>query len=168
MSYVPAQNVTGGPLVVDVDGRILGGGEWGAIDRHDPVAQEAVGDSRLAIHPDLDENGDIDEAASAAASDARKLEARRLEYANLDADRLAVLAENLGVTLPEGRDLDADELPALRRKLVRVSAAPVPKAVAEDLPDASGPPDDATSETPAIPPAQAKAPAAKRTGGSPR
>lgn len=150
--FVPAQNVSDAPVLIDEAGRTLGGGDWGAVDRHNPVAQQAIGDSRLAIHPDLEAADDTADEARHAIAEAARLEGRRLELANLDADQLTARAGAAGLDIEADADLDVERLRAV---LVYVEA-PAPSPV--DEPDATPPADDTNAgDAPAIPPAAPKA-----------
>lgn len=143
--YVPAYNVTDTAVVIDSEGRTLGGGEWGAVDRHDPVAQAAIGDSRLVIHPDLDASAaDVDQAAIDAHDEAATLEGRRVELANRSGDQLYTLAAAAGFIAdraPDAGPLSDDEVDDLRRRLARtdvpLTGGPAPAAAPE--PDAEPP-----------------------------
>lgn len=137
--FVPAQNVSDSPVLIDAAGRTLGGGDWGPVDRHDPVAQEAIGDSRLAIHPDLVVSGDTSEEARTAVERAEVLERRRRELANLSEDQLTTLANAAGIDVELDDDFDTVEAAdTLRRVLVYVDPPPPVEAVAE--PDDTGSP----------------------------
>lgn len=119
MSFVPAQNVTAGPIVIDDEGRTLGGGEWGPVDRHDPHAQQAIGDARIAIHPDLDPDAaDLDAAAVDAYDAAQVLEERRVHLTNLDVDQLRTLAASGGLDDVDEADA-ADHYAALDKTTLR-------------------------------------------------
>lgn len=119
--FVPAYNTTTGPIVIDGEGRTLGGGEWGPVDRHDDHAQQAIGDGRLVIHPDLDvDAADVDQAAVDAADEANLLEERRTHLANVDVDQLRTLARS--GDLDAGADAEhyaGLDKATLRRRLVR-------------------------------------------------
>lgn len=169
--FVPAQNVSDSPVLIDADGRTLGGGEWGAVDRHDPHAQQAIGDSRLVIHPDLEPTADTVDDARIALERAAVLEARRVELANLDADQLATLAVSAGLDIElDVETLQAVDVAALRRALVHVDpsrsaaasadASPVDDTDGDTLVTPARRPEAAEEEpadAPAIPPAKAAA-----------
>lgn len=145
MSYVPAQNVSDAQVIIDDEGRTLGGGEWGAVDRHDEFAQVAVGDGRLVLHPDLDgSTPGIDPAAKAAAGDAADLEARRIELANYDAERLRAVAD------AGEYDASDDDVPTLRRRLTRRVEIPLTSAVESSTAESDASPVDA-GDAPELP-----------------
>lgn len=155
MAYVPAVNLTDGPIHIDADGRTLGGREWGAVDRHDPVAQVAIGDGRIVIHPDLDRHDPgIDPAAAEAAAKAGRLDAARLELANVDADGITARAVDAGLREKDAPPLGDDELEPLRRRLAYKGQPDVPPA----------PVDESADGPPAIPDAEPAKAAAKRGG----
>lgn len=151
--FVPAQNVSDSQVVVDDEGRTLGGGEWGAVDRHDEIAQVAIGDSRIAIFPDLTDAPDLDPAARDALAETAVLEARRIKLANLDGDQLAALATAAGAeveldNLDSPADVDRIRRWLTRRVEISLTSTPAaePALAPPDNPSASGP-----SDAPALP-----------------
>lgn len=112
--YVPAHNVTDSPVVIDFEGRILGGGEWGVVDRTDDHAEAAVDDRRLVLAPNLDPKAkDLHPAAVDAVDLAALLEDRRAAVADLPAGKVRALAADASLVD------DVDELDDLRLAFVR-------------------------------------------------
>lgn len=144
--YVPGRNMTDGPVVIDEDGRTLGGSEWGVIDRFDPVAVDAVGSSRVRIFPDLDDAGQLNDDARAALEDAADAEARRARVAGLSDERVGEL---LG--LDADNDLDSASQVAQARRALVLSDTDLDPPVADAEPGADADPDsgDGTPKVPA-------------------
>lgn len=51
MPHVPAHNLLDVPVIIDGEGRTLGGGEWGSVDPDVYAVQAAVDAERLVIFP---------------------------------------------------------------------------------------------------------------------
>lgn len=129
--YVPAYNPGDAPVVIDFEGRTLGGREWGAVDRHDPAVVDLLDRDALIVTPLA--VADVDDAAQ-GARDAGELagilEDRRKALTDLPVAELRALAD------PD--DDDDDELDDLgRAHLVRH----LTRRLELDVPDAGSTPD---------------------------
>lgn len=90
--YATVFNTTDSPLVVDAEGRIIGGGDWGTVDTTADEAKVALDDDRLVI---VEERKDHPAAEVFARTAVVRKSADAL--AKLDKDRLTALAEDNGV-----------------------------------------------------------------------
>lgn len=69
----PAHNPTDRPVVIDAEGHILGGGEWGAVDPEAPAVVNAVAGGLLNVLDEVPDGADpaAVQAARAAGTPAR-------------------------------------------------------------------------------------------------
>lgn len=128
--YVPVCNVTDRPLVVDGEGRTLGGGEWGATLKSAEQVKAALGRGELV---ELDGDAGTPEA-KAAVDLARILEQRAGAFGKLDRDALLEhTGEHGGNELvPSAADLSVAEL---RHALTVRTGIPVPARKAANSPE---------------------------------
>lgn len=119
--YVPVCNVTDRPVVIDGEGRTLGGGEWGAALKSTDQAKGALERSELV---ELDGDAGTPEA-KAAVDLARILNQRAAQFGKLDRDALLELAGEHGGNelVPSAAELSLAEL---RHTLTVRTGIPVP------------------------------------------
>lgn len=132
--YELAYNSTNGPVTVDADGRVIGGGEFGAADPSDPVTVVAVAGG-LTMVTDKPEDG----PAADAARRIERLNARLGEYLAQDQPALLRQANALGLqTTDRSKETLARSL--AHHAVVEVAAEPV------DAPGRNTQTDDVTTE----------------------
>lgn len=117
--YRPAFNRTDGPVLIDADGRQLGGHEWGAVDTTSDEVKSAVQLGRLSVFTGDALADDASPEAKSALERAGVLEDRRGAYAAAEADAVRKAAANASLEL-------AADLPVadVRRRLVHLEQAP--------------------------------------------
>jgi hypothetical protein len=117
--YVPAHNVTASPIVIDFEGRTIGGGEWGVVDQTDDALETALDSGWLVLAPKLDPKAkDLHPAAVDAVDLAALLEDRRAAVADLPAGKVRALAADASL-VDEVDELDDLRLAFVRRMVVR-------------------------------------------------
>lgn len=116
--YAVAHNVTDRPVVIDDEGRVLGGGEWGALDTTDETAKAAL-EAGYVVTPTV--AGGVARDVELAVELVDQLEERRAQVATFDLRQLRVLARANGLDADDTPAEPIDELGkvALRRRLVR-------------------------------------------------
>jgi hypothetical protein len=110
VSFVLAFNPTDGPVIIDIAGRSLGGGEWGAIDITDDIAKDALDTHRL-VRPAEPGKGANPEALRAHKR-AQALSARQGAFDATEKEQLQSIAVHADLIGPDG-DLSKTELVAL-------------------------------------------------------
>lgn len=132
--YVPAHNVTDRPVAIDFEGRTLGGGEWGPVDRTDDAVEAAVEAGVLVLVEVDPKVKDLASDALDAHDAAQALEERRKALTGLEAGKVRALATEVGLIDPAD-DFDEVGVAQLRRALARrtdveLPADPEPKKAA--------------------------------------
>lgn len=118
MSYQVAYNPTDAPVLIDFEGRSLGGREWGVVDRSDELVVAALEADRLRTYPSgVDAADDTDPDALAANTLAAELEDRRGRLGEVAVDELRAAAVRAAVVPADQAD-DVDK-PRLVRMLTR-------------------------------------------------
>jgi hypothetical protein len=147
MSYRPAYNVLDRPVVVDDEGRTLGGGEWGVVESTSDAGRGALarGDVVL-VDDDLDTEG-TNRDALAAVEQARTLRERAEQFGALDKDRLEEFARDEGLLEDDERGRKRDLVTALARRS-HVDPTATPAELTAPARDVAPPADDADT-TPA-------------------
>lgn len=125
-SFVAGYNPTDVPVVVDHQGRTLGGGEWGPVRASTAVIRDLVGAGRLVLHPDLSPVDDTNPSAAAAVEVAAALHERVESLEPLELDVLAALADRAGIPRPD--PLEAGDAADLKIDLAYSSADLTPPA----------------------------------------
>ena len=128
-AFVVGFNTTDAPIVIDADGRSLGGYEWGAVRAATQIVRAHVDGGRLVLHPELEAGkvpDDADPAVAAAADRAAELRARAEAASALEPEVRIRLATAAGI-LPEDRDANADPVPDLEVALA-YSSVDIPNA----------------------------------------
>jgi hypothetical protein len=92
--YIPVHNPTEQPVVIDAEGRIIGGGEWGTVLTTEPAAKEAIDAGRLVRVAAYDDTTGLDPAAAQALQEAAELEDARKD----GPEELAEAADRAGAT----------------------------------------------------------------------
>lgn len=121
-------NPTSGPVVIDAEGRTLGGGEWGPVDSTANAVRAAVDAGALVLQDAPAEDAQTAPAASTAAAAVVEAEDRRARLGDLDREVLGELARNTGV-IDAGEDTPTKaELVAMLtpRTNVAIPAPPAP------------------------------------------
>jgi hypothetical protein len=124
MSFVLAYNPTDSPVIIDIAGRALGGGEWGAVDPVDVHTAAAVDGSRivLAAAP----GKDAGPAAVAAQQEAQRLTKRQSTFAATDPVVLLDLALTAGLFTDDAKPTVDQLVLALTRSSVDLPVAATP------------------------------------------
>lgn len=104
--YSVAYNTSDGPVVIDSEGRTLGGGEWGPVRANAPEVGDAGGRGVLHLYPNLDTEPGQNPAASDAVMEVGRLNDRAAAFAAHDHSELATWSAANGGD-PDGTD---DEL----------------------------------------------------------
>jgi hypothetical protein len=128
-----AYNASDGPVVIDEEGRILGGGEWGVVDNTEGPAKQAAEAGDLHIFPDLDEGPGQNPAAIDAIRRASGIRERQGAFAALekkDLDKTAAEAE-----IPGREEMDKDRLVSALAFRTTINT-PEPKKAASPKPKA--------------------------------
>lgn len=130
MTYVLVYNPSDGPVVIDVDGRVLGSREWGPADSTDDTAKALLASDQLVKvdKPAKDANPD---AVAAAQETVRLNERGNALHATGNKDALTAAAREAGLI----GDADTPPIGDLVRVLARTDipvptsepAAPAPK-----------------------------------------
>lgn len=157
--YATAKNTSAAPLVIDEDGRTIGGGEWGTVDTTSTTVRAAVDAGSIVVRRDLD-SGDVpddaDPALRAAVETTATIRGRAETFAALDRDTLEELALDAGLLAGEP---DPTRPPPAKTALVATLARST-----VDTPTTPPAPDDDTTVD-AGPPTTPDAPAASRRRG---
>jgi hypothetical protein len=85
------------PLVVDENGRSLGGGEWGSVDSLDPAVKSHLDEDRLLvvdIPDDALDQGHVNPAAYDAAKHVKEANERREQLKGVDKQKLLDFARD--------------------------------------------------------------------------
>lgn len=91
-AYVVAYNATDRPVTIDDEGRVLGGHEWGPVNRAAGPAKAALDAERLV---ELDKpRGDLPPDVQAAIQAATELDQRATAFGRLTADELRSIADD--------------------------------------------------------------------------
>lgn len=122
MAHKTAYNPSDDPLVVDTEGRVIGGREWGTYDTTDEVAKGLVADGRL-LPVDKPEHDDLNENAVAAFERTENIENRVEQVSSLDKDTLHETAVDAGLVGEDENVGVAD----LREAVAENVAVEVPK-----------------------------------------
>lgn len=114
MRYRSAYNATDRPVVVDDEGHIIAGGEWGVADAASEASRSAEGRNELVYLADDDLADGADSGARASLERARLLEGRFEAFSAVDKDELLELGRTNGLVddeeaggVPHKRDLAA-------------------------------------------------------------
>jgi hypothetical protein len=75
--HVVGFNTTDRPVLIDAEGRSLGGGEPGAVDTTSDEVKAAVERGDLQLLRNLKDHGELDPAVAAALAEVEELEAAR-------------------------------------------------------------------------------------------
>lgn len=105
MTFVTVYNTTDRPVLLDAEGREVGGREWGTAETTQDGAKVALASGSLIL-ADVPEVGDVNPLAAAAAARTARLSDRRDTLGGLDPDMLT----ELGVTAGLSPDLNKTEL----------------------------------------------------------
>lgn len=122
MTYVLAYNPSDGPVLIDGQGRTVGGREWMAVDNTDPVAKLAFDSERLLQPEPPTKNADPH--AVAAAKEAARLTARAKKLAALDKDVLLDAARTAGLVAEDDTPHKNDLVALLTRTDIDPPAKP--------------------------------------------
>jgi hypothetical protein len=95
MTYQVAYNTTDGPLVIDVDGRVLGSREFGPVDTTDGTAKQHLAAERL-VQPDKP-GKDPQPGVKAAYTEADRLNVRVAELQMASKQALTEAARTAGL-----------------------------------------------------------------------
>ncbi len=145
--YLAALNVSDSPVVVDDEGRMLGGGDWGPVRRNEQVRVAAdAGDLHLFPGGVADEPGQNPEAVRAAKR-AAELTERSAAFANLDREQLGGMAGDAGV-LPEGVEDLPDKDHLVERLALSSAEVPTAEVAANDDEAEASPPAASASSSP--------------------
>ncbi len=73
MIYQTVYNTTDQPVVIDADGRTVGGREWASVRSDSVHVLEAVNSSKLAVVDDVGKGQDVDSEAKKVHEQTQKL-----------------------------------------------------------------------------------------------
>jgi hypothetical protein len=104
MSLVTVFNTTDRPVVLDAEGREVGGGEWGTADSTAEAAKAGLEPGGGLVRAEIPDTGDVNPQARAAAERTARLAERHTALTALDPKVLDRLAAKAG--LPEGNKTD--------------------------------------------------------------
>lgn len=96
MKYRLGYNTTDSPLVVDEEGRVIGGHDWGAVQMGDQLADSLL-EERTLVLVDVDLTEVSNERAVAAASFVDMLNERAAATKTLPKTRLRTAAREAGI-----------------------------------------------------------------------
>lgn len=142
--YKTAYNTTDSPVVVDEEGRVLGGREWGTVDDTFEGVKRGAAEGRLHVfHQRFDEGPGQNPDAIAAQQRTAELEERRKVVAELPAERVRELLgeDDAGLDLNDARrrvaasDLDlkaSDETPTTEETQTEAPAKRRARSAAEE------------------------------------
>lgn len=109
MAHKTAYNPSDDPLVVDTEGRVIGGREWGTYDTTDEVAKSLLASGALVPVERPEGNVDLNPDAVAAFDRTAEIEARADEVRSLDKDTLLEAAQDAGL-VQEGEKIGVRDL----------------------------------------------------------
>jgi hypothetical protein len=116
MTYKTAFNPGDSPVVVDAEGRTIGGGEWDAVSSTEDAAKAGF-DSGALVAVDADPEGDgLNPNAQAALQRTASLNARHSELQGLDVEELRKAATKGGVVDEGDKSSKTELLSALVRR----------------------------------------------------
>lgn len=122
MAHRTAYNPSDDPLVVDTEGRVIGGREWGTYDTTDEVAKALVAEGRL-VPVEKPGHTDLNPDAAAAFERTEVIENRVEQVRSLDKDTLQEAAVEAGL-VEEGENVGVRDL---REAVAENVAVEVPK-----------------------------------------
>lgn len=94
--YSTAYNRTESPIVVDEDGRTLGGGEWGTVDTTGELVKAAQAAGWVVVFPDLEATADTAPDAREAIEQTKAIRDRSEAYGDLETDELEAIVAKAG------------------------------------------------------------------------
>jgi hypothetical protein len=95
--YATAYNTTDRPIVVDAEGRSIGGGEFGTVDTTADEAKMAAEAGDLFIYPELTEGPGQNPAATDAIRNTETVRARAIRLGELEKEDLQELGGQAGM-----------------------------------------------------------------------
>jgi hypothetical protein len=98
--HVVGYNTTDRPVLLDAEGRSLGGGEFGAVDTTSDEVKAAVDRGDLQLLRNLKDDGELEAVAAAALAEVNELEAAR-KATQPDTDDSAGITEPSTATAAE-------------------------------------------------------------------
>lgn len=101
-----AYNPTDGPMVVDEEGRVIGGRDWGTVNTTDPVAKVLLDDDSILL---VDRSDDMNPDATAAFDRTDEVAKRHETVKGLDKDSLLEVAADAGI-IEEGDKVGVADL----------------------------------------------------------
>lgn len=132
--YSTAFNRTESPIVVDEDGRTIGGGEWGTVDTTAELVKANQAAGWLIVFPELEAVEDTAREAREAIEQTASIRERAEAFGSLETEELEAIARDAG-TDPGDRhkrdlvhylsyrsDLDPQEVSSTLRKAAKAAA----------------------------------------------
>lgn len=128
--YKTAFNPGDSPVVVDGEGRTIGGGEWGTVQTTEDSASAALDSGALVIvEVDDAESGDLNPEAREVLKSSVASNGRHTELQGLDVEDLRKAAAKAGLIKPQDKSTKTELLAMLvRRPDVQVGPAKKPAA----------------------------------------
>lgn len=97
--YVTVYNPSDSPVVVDEEGRVIGGQSWGTLDRSDPIAKRLLKDN-LVSEVSEREGSDVVTAAVEAFERTKGVRERRRRASEMEVGDLRAIAEEADLIEP--------------------------------------------------------------------
>ncbi len=98
--YVTVYNPSDSPVVVDEEGRVIGGQSWGTLDRSDPIAKGLLKDDLVSEVSEREGSNDVVPAAVEAFERTKGVRERRRRASEMDVGDLRAIAEEADLIEP--------------------------------------------------------------------